>query len=254
MLDDWFEWNGVKCTDYGMTVLAFPSIVKASERVSYRESPGLSGSLTQKEGEHVYDDVVLACTCIIDDPYELVEGTTVSRIQKICGWLLGDGTLKFADRPEGFYLGRVTNQISFDTIVRANPHRSFQVQFRCRPFFRLTSGLTTRSTTGASLALTNLGNIPAKPLLRLAGTGEGTVMCGDSTMLINNLSGISYLMLDCEAEYAYKGALGNPVDPLVSLNSRVDRTDWLEIPTGASFLTISGGISSAILTPRWWTV
>ena len=34
-MNDWFSWNGVKCTEYGIHVTAQPSIICPSERVTY---------------------------------------------------------------------------------------------------------------------------------------------------------------------------------------------------------------------------
>lgn len=251
-MNDWFEWNGVRCTDYGMHVLSQPSIVTPKERVTYREIPGVPGSLSQLEGDHVYDDITLACVCVIDSPYELVEGTSEDRISKICGWLQGGGNVTFANRPEGFYTGRLANQVSFDKIVRGNPHMTFQVQFRCKPFFRLFSGCVTTTYNSGSVLITNPGNIPSKPLLRITGTGEGSVMIGSSSLIVTDFSGLSYINIDCESEFVYKGELGNPMDPLVPLNTRVIG-EWLRVPVEDSFLTITGEIASVVMTPRWWS-
>lgn len=108
-LKDWFIWNGTKCTDYGMHVLSQPSIISPKERVSYETIPGKSGSITLLEGDGIYDDINLSAGCVIDDPYMLENGESVSRIAKICGWLKGGGTVKFASRPEGYYRARVAN-------------------------------------------------------------------------------------------------------------------------------------------------
>lgn len=141
-MNDWFEWNGIRCTEYGMHVLGQPTIISASERVEYADVPGRSGSLTLLEGGNIYDDITLGCTCIIDDPYQKIGGTNVSVISRICGWLTGGGRVTFANRQEGYYEARISNQISFDKIVRGNPHMSFQVQFRFHPFLYLRSGLS----------------------------------------------------------------------------------------------------------------
>lgn len=242
MNDDWFEWNGIRCTNYGMHVLSPPSIVRPTERVEHQTIPGRAGTLTYIEADHVYDDSVLACTCIIDD-------TEDSRIEKICGWLTGSGSIVFATRPSGFYKGRVSNQITFDKVVRGNPHVSFQVQFRCEPFFYLNSGLNTVTVSGSGRSITNLGNVPSQPLLRVTGSGEGTIMCGGVAMLVD-LTGLAYLMIDCEAKIAYKGASGTPGDPLILLGTRVSG-DWLTIPTGSPNFSLTGGISSVVVTPRW---
>ena len=249
---DWFEWNGVKCTEYGMHVLGQPSIISAAERVSNEEIPGRSGTLTLLEGDNIFDDITLAVTCVIDSPYETVEGESVSRIAKICAWLRGNGEIKFANQSDGYYKGRMSSQISFDKIVSGDPHRAFQVQFRCQPFFYLDSGETaiTIPVADSPKQLTNPGNIPSQPVIKLTGTGEGTIMAGGSTMLINSFEDIEYLMLDCEAKIAYTGAPGDPSDPLKLLGTRVTG-EWLTIPTGTSFFTMTGDITSAVITPRW---
>ena len=78
-------------------------------------------------------------------------------------------------------------------------------------------------------------------------------MCGGSTMLIDDFSNISYIMLDCESKVAYKGSKDSATDPLTLLNTRVSG-DWLSIPAGSSFISISGGVTSIEVTPRWRTI
>ena len=126
LLNDWFEWNGVRCTDYGIYVTEQPPPTIPEERVTFTNIPGRSGALTTLEGDYVYEDMVLKATCVISDP---------DRIPEIAGWLRGSGTVTFANRDGGFYYARVTNQIPFEKILRGNPHRAFAVNFRCKPFF-----------------------------------------------------------------------------------------------------------------------
>ena len=67
-MNDWFEWNGVKCTDYGVYVTELPPPTIPEERVTFTDIPGRSGSLTTLEGDYVYNDMVLTATCVISDP------------------------------------------------------------------------------------------------------------------------------------------------------------------------------------------
>lgn len=251
---DWFNWNGTLCTDYGMHVLTQPTIIVPNERTSTVTIPGRSGSLTVLEGEHVYDDLNLSCMAVIDDPYMEVEGATVSRIAKIAGWLRGSGHVIFANRQEGYYDARVVNQIPFEKIVRGNPHMSFSVQFRCKPYFYLSSGETPVTITSSSYTLDNPGNVPSAPLLKVTGNAEGSItFVGEDnvpSMHIHDFTGINYIILDCDAKIAYQGSSSDPLDPLILLGTRVSG-DWIEIPTGTSILSFSGGITSIELVPRW---
>lgn len=247
---DWFEWNGVKCTDYGMHVLAQPDHISPAEKASTIEIPGRSGTLTQLEGTDIYSDLGLSCTCVVDDPYYVKDGSNISRISEIANWLRGSGTIKFANRIEGCYYGRIANQISFSQIVRGDPHRSFSVQFRCNPFLYLDSGNTPIEVGSDPVLITNAGNVTAQPLIKVTGTSEGSIMIENQTMLVNDFSNISYILIDCEAKIAYKGAKGSVTDPLMLLNTRITG-EWIEIPTGQSYITLTGGITSATVTPRW---
>ena len=125
-MTDWFEWNGKKCTDFGIHVSEHPPITLPAERSTFTNVPGRSGSLTVLEDEDVYDDMLLTCTCFIEHTDRLLE---------IAAWLRGSGTVTFANRQGGFYYARVVNQIPFEKILRGHPHRSFAVIFRCQPFF-----------------------------------------------------------------------------------------------------------------------
>ena len=55
-MKDWFSWNGVRCTEYGIHVTAQPSIIRPSERVTFTNIPGRPGSLTTLEADDVYDE------------------------------------------------------------------------------------------------------------------------------------------------------------------------------------------------------
>ena len=101
-MNDWFEWNGVRCTQYGIHVSELPPPTIPSERVTYTNVPGRPGSLTTLEGEDVYEDVVLTAQCFLSDP---------TKIPAIAAWLKGSGKVAFADRQGGFYYARIANQI-----------------------------------------------------------------------------------------------------------------------------------------------
>ena len=64
-MNDWFEWNGKRCTEYGIRVSEQPSLTLPAERVTFTDVPGRSGSLTTLEGEDVYEDMVLTAQCFI---------------------------------------------------------------------------------------------------------------------------------------------------------------------------------------------
>ena len=253
-MKDWFEWNGFRCTEYGMYVLGHPTIISPKERASHVTIPGRSGSLTLLEGAAVYDDITLSVDCMIRSPYVRDYGLSESRISRICNWLRGPGIVTFAHRPEGFYRGRVDNQISFEKILRGNPHMRFSVQFRCHPFFFLDDGMQPFLAAPGTRTVYNPGTLPAEPLWKITGgAGAGTVSIGGKTLRISSLTGVEYILVDSEAKIAYTGTRGSATNPLTLLNSRVSG-GWLQIPSGYSEMTVAGSITSVEITPRWKSV
>ena len=93
-MKDWFSWNGVKSTDYGVHITTQPSVIRPSERVTFTNVPARSGSLTTLEADDVYDDFILPMECVVRD---------LSPIHDIGAWLKGAGTLRLAARPGGFW-------------------------------------------------------------------------------------------------------------------------------------------------------
>ena len=103
-MNDWFEWNGKRSTEYGVFVSEQPPITFPKERSKQTNIPGRPGSLTTLEGDDVYEDLTLTATCFIRNP-ALIPG--------IGSWLKGGGKVTFANRPGGYYNARISNQIPF---------------------------------------------------------------------------------------------------------------------------------------------
>ena len=70
-MTDYFIWNGVDCRTKGIHVSELPPITIPLERSKQTNVPGRPGSLTQLEGDDVYDDMILTATCFIADPAQI---------------------------------------------------------------------------------------------------------------------------------------------------------------------------------------
>ena len=228
-MNDWFEWNGIRCTQYGIHVLEQPPVTIPSERVAFTDVPGRSGSLTQLEGDDVYDDMVLTVTCLIADP---------SRIPEIVAWLRGSGTVTFANRQGGFYHARVVNQIPFEKILRGNPHRSFAINFRCKPFWYLSDVEPITLMTSGTF-ITNPGSVASEPIITVYGSGEITLMVG---MTITELEITDKITLDTPLMEAYSGA--------TSMNNCMSG-DFPSLLPGKNAVNWSGNVSKVEIQPNW---
>ena len=229
-MNDWFEWNGKRCTEYGIHVSEQPPITLPNERATFTSVPGRPGTFTTLEGDDVYDDMILSATCFISDP---------SQIPAIAAWLRGNGTVTFANRQGGFYRARVTNQISFDKILRGNPHRSFVVNFRCQPFFyhEDAAGVT---VTKSGTFIKNPGTVYAEPILEVTLTGDAEITMGGYLFELSGVTGT--VKVDCE----HMEVMQNYTSKVSSMTG-----DFPRIPTTGAYVNWTGGVSSIKVTPNW---
>ena len=229
-LNDWFLWKGQRCTEYGIHVLEPPPVTIPSERAVFTNIPGKSGSLTTLEGDNAYDDLLLTATCLISTP---------SHISEIAAWLRGSSKVTFANRQGGFYFARIVNQIPFEKILRGNPHLSFAVNFRCKPFWYKENAPEITVTTSGTF-ITNPGSVFSEPVITVYGSGEITLMVG---MTIVELDGITdSITLDSTLMEAYKGATG--------MNGCMSG-DFPTLLPGQNAISWTGNVTKVVIQPNW---
>jgi len=232
-LNDWFEWNGVKCTDLGIHVSEHPPITVPEPRITFTEVPGRPGSLTTVEDIDVYEDMVLPVTCFIEN---------TARINEIAGYLKGAGKVVFANRRDGFYYARIVNQIPFEQILRGRPNRTFTVNFRCKPFLYLhdSSPFTLTDSIGV---IANPGTVYSEPIITVNGTGDVTIMINGEILELTDLSGS--ITMDSELREAYSGN--------ESANSHMDG-EFIRLLAGNNAYSWDGDVTSIQITPNWRTL
>ena len=230
-MNDWFEWNGTRCTEYGIHVSEQPSITIPKERSTQTTIPGRPGTMTAFEGADVYDDMTLTATCWVSDP---------ARILAIAGWLKGSGTVTFANRPGGFYHAFISNQIPFEKILRGNPHCSFAVNFRCSPPFWYESGVEDVETTTGSYVLANPGTVYSEPIITVYGSGDMTLIINDSFVELEGIE--DSITLNSVIQEAYQGE--------TLLNDKMDGEFPVLVP-GNNLISWTGDVSRLVIAPNW---
>ena len=229
-MTDYFIWNGVDCRTKGIHVSELPPITIPLERSKQTNVPGRPGSLTQLEGDDVYDDMILTATCFIADP---------AQIPAIAAWLKGKGTVTFANRTGGHYNARITNQIPFEKVLRGNPHCSFAVNFRCFPFWYKDNVSDATITTSGS-TITNPGSVYSEPLITLTGSGDITLMVGTTIVELTDIT--TGIVLDCSLKEAYLGT--------TLMNDHMSG-DFPVLKPGLNAISWSGNVTSVVISPRW---
>ena len=229
-MTDYFIWNGVDCRQYGIHVSELPPITIPLERSTQTNVPGRPGSLTQLEGEDVYDDMILTATCFISDP---------AQIPAIAAWLKGCGTVTFANRTGGYYKARIANQIPFEKVLRGNPHCTFAVNFRCFPFWYQDNVSDITVTTSGTM-VTNPGTVYSEPILTITGSGNITLMVGTTIVELTDISG--NIVLDCALKEAYKEN--------ILMNDHMSG-EFPVLKPGENAISWSGNVTRITVKPYW---
>jgi len=230
MAYDWFEWNGTRCTEYGIHVVRQPEIIRPPERVTFTAVPGRNGTLTTLEGQDIYDDFILSVECTISD---------TSRLNDITQWLKGSDKVTFANRQGGFYYAHIVNQIPFEQVLRGHPHRRLTVNFRCQPFFYL-SDVEDILVSESGTFINNPGNVFSEPVLSVVLTGDAEITVGNSYFAITGLTGT--VTVDTPLMETYK--------TYSSHNSHMSG-DYPTLLVGQNITTWTGGVAQIIIKPNW---
>ncbi len=229
-MQDFFLWNGTDCRQYGIHVTEQPPVTIPAERSTQTNVPGRPGSLTQLEGEDVYDDLLLTATCFISDTVQ---------IPAIAAWLKGSGTVTFANRTGGYYKARIANQIPFEKVLRGNPHCAFSVNFRCFPFWYQEDAANITVNTSGTI-VTNPGSVYAEPILTVYGSGDITLMVGTTIVELEDISGS--IVIDCALKEAYLGS--------ALMNDHMTG-DFPVLKPGANAVSWSGVVTRVVIQPNW---
>lgn len=226
----WFSFNGIKSTNYGIRVLRQPAIVRPLERTIRTVVPGRSGTLVSTQGEDIYDDILLEVACYLDNTDD---------IGRIGEWLKGNGKLEVSGRPGGHYLARVNNQISFEKLLRVNPHMSFSVIFRCFPFW-YKDNMPDITVTSSGSTLTNPGSVYAEPIITVYGSGDITLMVGTTIVELTDVS--DSVVLDSVLKEAYKGT--------TLMNDHMSG-DFPVLKLGINAVSWTGTVTKVVIQPNW---
>lgn len=233
-MNNWLEINGVRSTVYGVYMLTPPTITLPSERASFTSVPGRSGSLTELEGEDIYDDITLKAVCYV---------RSLSNLTAVAGFLKGGGVFRFPNRTGGFYKGRIVNQIPLEQILRGRPNCTFDVNIRCDPFFYLDSGTTAQTVARSGDYLNNPGCVPSRPVITITGSGDITLMVGQQIIDLEDVSGS--ITIDSVLEEAYNANS--------SCNEKMNG-DYPVLVPGNNAISWDGSVSAVSVEPNWRTL
>ena len=116
-----------------------------------------------------------------------------------------------------------------------------EISFDCKPQRYLKSGEVSDLFT-FNTEYRNPTDFPSKPKIVVHGSGSGTVKIGAYEITIFNI--LDGMTVDCEIQDTYKDN--------INCNSRVSISEYPKIIAGNNTISMSGGVTSIEITPRWW--
>ena len=187
----WFDWNGERCTMYDIVVKEQPEPVIPVMRSEKITVPGRAGNLTITESDVAYDNVERKVVCYVRD---------ASAVARIGAWLKGRGKLTFANRPDVYHYARVSELITFSTIVRGRAALECEITFDCEPF-AYSKYETTIVTTERALNIYGDCTVVSEPTITLTGSGRFDIGINGINLALEDVDG--NITIDCEAGIAY---------------------------------------------------
>ena len=155
MGQSFFIWNGIDCRSMGIYLTGPAPIVRPEERVQHVQIPGVSGDLTQIEGENIFNSYIQTVTLHVKNSY---------RVREVFDWLRGAGYVTFSGEPDRKQRARIIGAVTLNKFSRNIDTWIGECQFYCQPLKeRLTEETERVSQSGTEVL--NLGDVAAHPLI-----------------------------------------------------------------------------------------
>lgn len=239
---NYLTFNGVDCRTYGVYISGDGTFSAPARAYDFKQIPGSNGDLIGNEKRLENIEVT----------YPAFVYTNFSQnIGNFRSFLLSQiGYQKLTDtyHPDEYRMACYAAPFEPE-VVPGNHAGQFEITFTCKPQRFLNSG-DTPQTFSSSGNITNPTAFPARPLLKIVGTGSVTI--GGVTMTVSSHPYSSTgMMVDCDTLDAY--CIDN--NAYVNLNRylALNKNDYPELTAGTSSVTLSS-VTSVQITPRWWQV
>ena len=145
--------------------------------------------------------------------------------------------IRFLNDPDWYYIGRCKVKSS---VNKSTLH--FTVNVVADPYKRILDETPTIFTAAGTI--TNPTDFESKPLIRVYGTGSGTVTIGNQIITLTGIS--EYIDIDSVLMDCYKGTL--------NCNNLVRLSEFPKLKPGPTGISFTGDITSVEITGRWWTL
>lgn len=188
MAQSYFIWNGTDSREMGIILRHAAPIVRAEERVRHVIIPGLSGDLTEIEGENIYN-------AYIQTVEMSVKGA--AQVRNVFRWLRGGGYVTFSGEPDRRQQARVIGAVTLDKASRNLDYWAGSAQFYCQPLKEVMPDSASILTGPGTVP--NNGDVASHPLLIVTPSSTTVnITVNGKTLVLTNASGTR--RVDCLAQ------------------------------------------------------
>lgn len=236
---DFFTYGSVLSTDYGVHIYDGDVFSAPTRDVTYLSVPGRSGALIIDNGR--WNNRTLKYQAVIDaafiDRFDSFRAALAAASES--GYVRLTDTVHPGEFRKALFVGAMT-----PTVNGLSHSGTFEIEFNCQPQRWLVSGETATSVSSGQ-TITNPTGFASKPLIRVSGSGAGTLTVGSTTVSLNTLD--DYLYLDCEEMNVYRQTAENR-------NAYMNAGNFPVLEPGVNTISFAGGISAIEITPRWFVL
>ena len=228
----YFIWNGTNSTNMGIRLQSMPQVVRPEERVSHVTIPGRAGELTLTEGSNIFESYIQTVPIVVD---------SLAHVKAAETWLKGSGTVTFCCEPERKQNARIINAVTFQKHSRNSSWWEAEVQFYCDPLKEAATTEEDIEITSSGTTVTNPGDVIARPLIVITGSGAITIRAGGQQISLTGVE--SGWQVDSDLEWVMD-AQGNPL-------AGVYTGEFPLLGTGTKAVQFTGSVTKLTITPRW---
>lgn len=185
------EFNKTTNKELGLVVTDIGQRKRAKEHVEIIEIEGRSGSIVDRQGTF--------SSYRRDVTFVNLKRDMAAPIHK---WLSGRGILRTSIDEGGFFYADTIDDLTREYIGEDKSYIS--VSFLVEPFFYLESGNQVMNLT-SPVTLQNIGNVYADPIIKLFGTGSGSLMINEQVITLTGIQ--DHLTIDSRLKVTHKDGL-----------------------------------------------
>lgn len=232
-----FNFNGESSADFGVVISEAPTFERAGRKSTAFDLPGRNGSIIYQQ--NAWNDVNRQYKVWIDTDRAV---DLPAKVDAFTAWLnsvTGYQRLEDNFEPEIFRLAYYNggNNVSNELMQ----YGETTISFTCRPERFYKSGEQVEELQSGQIY--NPTRFTAKPLIHLEGSGALQVVING----VNIVATVTdYINIDCERMNAYRLPAENMNDKVVG--------NFPTIAPGVNTVGLTGSITKATITPRYFTI